>query len=443
VIRLLGGVQAALQIRELIMTAPKLFAMFNAVTTTGAAAAATSASTTMPGGTSAPGGVTLGQAAQVAGTAAAEEATEEAEEVASETATEEAPTEETPPETVNETPPEETPETAPEETTAGENTEPAPGICTPNEDVPSQNDAQREALLQAVERGDYEAVRAIVEKDQSLVHRVLLENGLVGDGASSGVTGSASPVLGDFDVGFWKRVGNAIPGFNFDSVEDQADIETYNSDSAFGIDGLTHGDIYDFSMTSAEYLGYAELGLSAGNLRAFIRNIGANNRKYAPNSKPSVLGHALTDADRAALHHYTTSAYRDINEVLRGSSGLPPWERGEIRAMADRISEGLAKLAAQPGTTYRGVTYSEDVLARYQPGSVVTEHAFTSTSRDVAVAQGTFDGNVLMNVVGRDVAPFSTYPEVEILYDKGTQFQVTGRTWESDIGKWVINLEEM
>jgi hypothetical protein len=36
-------------------------------------------------------------------------------------------------------------------------------------------------------------------------------------------------------------------------------------------------------MTSAEYLGYAELGLSAGSLRAFIRNIGANNRKYAPN----------------------------------------------------------------------------------------------------------------------------------------------------------------
>jgi hypothetical protein len=192
----IGSIQAALQIREIIMTAPKLFAMFNAVTTTGAAAAgagaaaagarpappagtivspgdgviikpaaaATSASTTRPGGTSAPGGVTLGQAAQVAGTAAAEEATEEAEEVASETAPEETPAEETPPETANETPPEETPETAPEETTAGENTEPAPGIGTPNDDVPNQNDAQREALLQAVERGDHEAVFALSER---------------------------------------------------------------------------------------------------------------------------------------------------------------------------------------------------------------------------------------------------------------------------------------
>jgi hypothetical protein len=97
------------------MTAPKLFAMFNSLTTSVAAgagaaaaaagarptvpagtivspgdgviikpaAAATSTSTTMPGGTSAPGGVTLGQAAQVAGTAAAEEASEEAAEAAS------------------------------------------------------------------------------------------------------------------------------------------------------------------------------------------------------------------------------------------------------------------------------------------------------------------------------------------------------------------------
>jgi hypothetical protein len=183
-------------------------------------------------------------------------------------------------------------------------------LVTPND--------QQAALLQAAERGDYEAVKAIVEKDQSLVHRVLLENGLVGDGASSGVTGSASPVLGDFDVGFWKRVGNAIPGFNFDSVEDQADIETYNSESAFGIDGLTHGDIYDFSMTSAEYLGYVELGLSAGSLRAFIRNLGANNRKYAPNNL-SVASSRGTWGDLTA----TPAAENYANQLVRPGDMAP------------------------------------------------------------------------------------------------------------------------
>jgi hypothetical protein len=51
-----------------------------------------------------------------------------------------------------------------------------------------------------------------------------------------------------------------------------------------------------------------------------------------------------------------------------------------------------------------------------------------------------------MNVIGcngREVTPFSGYPEAEILYDKGTQFRVLDRTGESDIGKWVITMKEM
>jgi hypothetical protein len=62
------------------------------------------------------------------------------------------------------------------------------------------------------------------------------------------------------------------------------------------------------------------------------------------------------------------------------------------------------------------------------------------------VAQSRFDGNVLLNVVGRngcDVAPFSARPEAEILDDEGTRFQVTGRTWNPNISKWVITMKEM
>jgi hypothetical protein len=81
----------------------------------------------------------------------------------------------------SEIPPEETPEAVPEKTTEEENTEPAPGICTPNDDLPNQNNAQQAALLQAVERGDYEAVMALVEKDSSLVGQLLSENGLLGE----------------------------------------------------------------------------------------------------------------------------------------------------------------------------------------------------------------------------------------------------------------------
>jgi hypothetical protein len=155
----------------------------------------------------------------------------------------------------------------------------------------------------------------------------------------------------------------------------------------------------------------------------------------------------LTDADRAAMHDYTTNdGYQTMNPYLRDSSGYSDADRAVIQARADRVSEGLAKLPPEPGTTYRGVNYSDDILARYEPGQVVSERAFTSTSRDPNVAQGNFDGNTVMVITGRngrDVAPFSEYThEAEILYDKGTSFVVTSKSWDPDIGKWVINLEE-
>jgi hypothetical protein len=62
------------------------------------------------------------------------------------------------------------------------------------------------------------------------------------------VTGTASPVIG-------KRLDNTLTGgifLNHNSVVDQADMEAYSNTPLFGIDGLTHGDVYDFSTTAAE-----------------------------------------------------------------------------------------------------------------------------------------------------------------------------------------------
>ncbi|HEY9392092.1 MAG TPA: ADP-ribosyltransferase [Mycobacteriales bacterium] len=156
----------------------------------------------------------------------------------------------------------------------------------------------------------------------------------------------------------------------------------------------------------------------------------------------------LTDADRAALNYYTTNeGYTRMNPFLRDPSGTPEAFRGLIQARADAVSEGLAKLPGQPGTTYRGVHFGDDVLANYEPGRIVTERAFTSTTQNPNVAQGAFDGNVLMSITGRngkDVAPFSDYvSEAEILYDKGTNFKVTNKVWDAGIGKWLITMEEV
>ncbi len=156
---------------------------------------------------------------------------------------------------------------------------------------------------------------------------------------------------------------------------------------------------------------------------------------------------ALTDADRAALHDYTTNeGYTAMNPFLRNPGAYSDADRAALQARADAVSRGLDKLPAQPGSTYRGVNYPDDVLAKYEPGQTVTEHAFTSTSRDAGVAQGAFDGNTLMVVTGRngkDVAPFSNFPESEILYDKGTNFKVTSKAWDAGMGKWVITMSEV
>jgi ADP-ribosyltransferase exoenzyme len=161
----------------------------------------------------------------------------------------------------------------------------------------------------------------------------------------------------------------------------------------------------------------------------------------------SLAGQPLTDTDQAALHDYTTNdGYTTMNPFLRDSGGYSDADKVAIQARADRVSEGLAKLPPQPGTAYRGVQYSHDILARYEPGQVVTERAFTSTSQDPNVAQGAFNGNTLMTITGRngkDIAPFSNYPEAEILYDKGTSFKVISKVWNPRIDKWVIHMEEV
>jgi hypothetical protein len=162
---------------------------------------------------------------------------------------------------------------------------------------------------------------------------------------------------------------------------------------------------------------------------------------------PDPVDPTLTDTDRAALHDYSTNdGYRTMNPFLRDSSGNLDADKLAIQARSDRVSEGLAKLPSEPGTTYRGVQYPDAVLDNYQPGQVVTERAFTSTSKDPGVAQGAFDGNTLIVVNGKngkDIAPCSHYPEAEILYDKGTQFKVTSKTWDADLGKWIIVMDEV
>jgi hypothetical protein len=158
----------------------------------------------------------------------------------------------------------------------------------------------------------------------------------------------------------------------------------------------------------------------------------------------------FTADDEAAVWYYTTEAYRKLNGYLRNPDAFSAADQASLQASADQVSVGLSHLPNFEGQTYRGVDFSAlppSVAEQYQPGSVVTEAAFTSTTTDVGVATGGFNGDTLMIIEGQsgtDVAPYSQYPdESEILYDKGTDFLVTDRVYDPTIGKTVIRLTEV
>ncbi|WP_144209670.1 ADP-ribosyltransferase domain-containing protein [Mycobacterium tilburgii] len=72
------------------------------------------------------------------------------------------------------------------------------------------------------------------------------------------------------------------------------------------------------------------------------------------------------------------------------------------------------------GPVIRGANVPADALDRYQPGRVVTEPAFTSTTILRAVAAGpAFVGNVefrIFSTTGRDISSFSMYPDEQEIY---------------------------
>jgi hypothetical protein len=83
-------------------------------------------------------------------------------------------------------------------------------------------------------------------------------------------------------------------------------------------------------------------------------------------------------------------------------------------------------------------------IDRYVPGSVVKEDAFTSSSADPAQA---FAGNTkffIDSFHGKDVKAWSSVEsELEILFDKGTSFDVISKTYDSVSHTYYIGLREV
>lgn len=189
-------------------------------------------------------------------------------------------------------------------------------------------------------------------------------------------------------------------------------------------------NLHQAALVGRRFVSYHAGAGATGDQAASTRGTGASNGNSVP---------ALDATDVAALGDYTGSGFRAINDSLRGV--VPMSNDNDERATA--VSKALSKLPDQKGPVFRGTTLTPAQISSYIPGTVHLERGFTSTSSDPASA---FPGNALFLVIskhGKDVASYSTYPESEVLFDKGTEFYVTSNSYSPHQRKQVIVMMEL
>lgn len=146
--------------------------------------------------------------------------------------------------------------------------------------------------------------------------------------------------------------------------------------------------------------------------------------------------------DLTSLGDYTGVGYEDLNHALRTDT-----MDASQQARADALNQALRKCEPHRGAVFRGTDMPAEVLAQYQPGAVITESGFLSTTMDLTVAQSpAFAGNVefrILSATGRDISSFSVIPdEKEVLFPTGTKFYVVDRKTHPDTGLTVIEMLE-
>jgi uncharacterized protein YukE len=129
----------------------------------------------------------------------------------------------------------------------------------------------------------------------------------------------------------------------------------------------------------------------------------------------------LSAAEDGAVKDYSGAAYGRLNAMLR--NGDEAAMTGSMKDLSDNLSSALAKLPDYKGMVYRGTTIDDAAAAKYIPGATVSEPAFTSSS-----TTHPFPGNTQFTIFsssGKDISGLSSIPnEDEVLFDKGTKFQV-------------------
>jgi hypothetical protein len=205
-------------------------------------------------------------------------------------------------------------------------------------------------------------------------------------------------------------------------VEDLAAL----ADTARSLDAANAIDKTALANFASKYSGYA-------NDLDFCKDLVANNPAF----------HGMDPEVLAAVRGYTSNEfYGPLNAALRGGD---PAQMAAWSDYTKSVNAGLEELKPFQGQVNRGIvdltpSQAADIASKYTPGATVTEHAFTSTS----AGGDEFHGLVQMTIeskTGVDIAGVSRFPESEILFKSGTEFQVLSRTQDSS-GVWHIVMKE-
>jgi hypothetical protein len=184
-------------------------------------------------------------------------------------------------------------------------------------------------------------------------------------------------------------------------------------------------------------------GRAAGVLARLGREIPAAGRVLTASTRVSSRATTIMRnrlGSMPGLRDYTGSGYIRMNRLLRSGGEMDAATARRIQA----VSDDLAKLPPVKGPVYRGTHLEPHEAAVYQPGRIVREPAFTSTTSDPAKA---FPGNTRFYIdsqTGKDVSAVSMAPhESEILFDRGTVFKVLDNVFDPATGQYHIYLREM
>jgi hypothetical protein len=151
--------------------------------------------------------------------------------------------------------------------------------------------------------------------------------------------------------------------------------------------------------------------------------------------------------EKISIKLYTTQLYKVVNPALREQK-----ENSIYASYITVLCSALNKIPNFTGDVFRVVNLPQDIIDLYQPGMVITEKAFLSTSASldgIAIFQEYTNRKFnthffIKSKNGKDISAYSIWPEEkEVLFRAGSKFKVTKvyRRWFSKITK--IWLEEI